>query len=101
VLVPRVQAFVRGVIDEHRRRRQNSAAPGDNADFVDVLLSLEGDEKLGDDDMVAVLWVSFRSLSFFNSTTRILLGSTIVWGKKIKMALRQLLEINCFGFCRR
>ncbi|RLN39057.1 cytochrome P450 78A1 [Panicum miliaceum] len=55
-LVPRVQAFVRGVIDEHRRRRQNSAAPDDNADFVDVLLSLEGDEKLGDDDMVAVLW---------------------------------------------
>ncbi|KAL6642947.1 hypothetical protein ACP70R_021128 [Stipagrostis hirtigluma subsp. patula] len=55
-LVPRVQAFVRGVIDEHRRRRENSAAPGDNADFVDVLLSLEGDEKLGEDDMVAVLW---------------------------------------------
>ncbi|PUZ39458.1 hypothetical protein GQ55_9G311300 [Panicum hallii var. hallii] len=55
-LVPRVQAFVRGVIDEHRRRRQNSAAPDDNADFVDVLLSLEGDEKLGEDDMVAVLW---------------------------------------------
>ncbi|KAL6883469.1 hypothetical protein ACP4OV_010883 [Aristida adscensionis] len=55
-LVPRVQAFVRGVIDEHRRRRENSAAPDDNADFVDVLLSLEGDEKLGEDDMVAVLW---------------------------------------------
>ncbi|XP_062201025.1 cytochrome P450 78A11 [Phragmites australis] len=55
-LVPHVQAFVRGVIDEHRRRRENSAAPDDNADFVDVLLSLEGDEKLGEDDMVAVLW---------------------------------------------
>ncbi|RCV42954.1 hypothetical protein SETIT_9G257000v2 [Setaria italica] len=55
-LVPRVQAFVRGVIDDHRRRRQNAAAPDDNADFVDVLLSLEGDEKLGEDDMVAVLW---------------------------------------------
>nr|ACN33797.1 unknown [Zea mays] len=55
-LVPRVQTFVRGVIDEHRRRRQNSAALNDNADFVDVLLSLEGDEKLGDDDMVAILW---------------------------------------------
>ncbi|TKV93897.1 hypothetical protein SEVIR_9G259300v4 [Setaria viridis] len=55
-LVPRVQAFVRGVIDEHRHRRQNAAAPDDNADFVDVLLSLEGDEKLGEDDMVAVLW---------------------------------------------
>ncbi|OEL36873.1 Cytochrome P450 78A11 [Dichanthelium oligosanthes] len=55
-LVPRVQAFVRGVIDEHRSRRENSAAPSDNADFVDVLLSLDGDEKLGEDDMVAVLW---------------------------------------------
>ncbi|KAJ1295723.1 hypothetical protein BS78_01G244900 [Paspalum vaginatum] len=55
-LVPRVQTFVRGVIDEHRRRRENTGSPDDNADFVDVLLSLEGDEKLGDDDMVAVLW---------------------------------------------
>ncbi|XP_066387179.1 cytochrome P450 78A1-like [Miscanthus floridulus] len=55
-LVPRVQTFVRGVIDEHRRRRQYSAAIDDNADFVDVLLSLEGDEKLQDDDMVAILW---------------------------------------------
>uniref|UniRef100_A0A0A8ZZ60 Cyp8 n=1 Tax=Arundo donax TaxID=35708 RepID=A0A0A8ZZ60_ARUDO len=56
-LVPRVQAFVRGVIDDRRRRCENSgAAPGDNADFVDVLLSLDGDEKLADDDMVAVLW---------------------------------------------
>ncbi|KAJ6398037.1 hypothetical protein OIU77_018947 [Salix suchowensis] len=29
---------------------------GDSCDFVDVLLSLEGQEKLEDDDMVAVLW---------------------------------------------
>ncbi|CAN6324039.1 unnamed protein product [Urochloa humidicola] len=55
-LVPRVQAFVRGVIDEHRRRQSSAAAPDDNADFVDVLLSLDGDDKLADDDMVAVLW---------------------------------------------
>ncbi|CAD6205093.1 unnamed protein product [Miscanthus lutarioriparius] len=55
-LVPRVQTFVRGVIDEHRRRCQYSAAVDDNADFIDVLLSLDGDEKLQDDDMVAILW---------------------------------------------
>jgi cytochrome P450 family 78 subfamily A len=63
-LVPRVQAFVRGVIEDHRcrSRSDNSAAkPGDNADFVDVLISLEGAEKLADDDMVAVLWVSCTS----------------------------------------
>ncbi|KAJ4772014.1 Cytochrome P450 [Rhynchospora pubera] len=29
---------------------------GDTGDFVDVLLSLEGEEKLSEDDMVAVLW---------------------------------------------
>uniref|UniRef100_J3N2H1 Cytochrome P450 n=1 Tax=Oryza brachyantha TaxID=4533 RepID=J3N2H1_ORYBR len=56
-LVPRVQAFVRGVIRDHRLRRESAATAEDNADFVDVLLSLEGDEKLGEDDMVAVLWV--------------------------------------------
>ncbi|XP_040384344.1 cytochrome P450 78A11 [Oryza brachyantha] len=55
-LVPRVQAFVRGVIRDHRLRRESAATAEDNADFVDVLLSLEGDEKLGEDDMVAVLW---------------------------------------------
>jgi cytochrome P450 len=65
-LVPHVQAFVRGVIDDHRRRCENSAAPADNADFVDVLLSLEGDEKLGDDDMVAVLWVTMVLFAFLS-----------------------------------
>ncbi|KAK9230536.1 hypothetical protein WN944_023507 [Citrus x changshan-huyou] len=54
-LVPRVKNFVRGIIEEHRRLK-NSTKLGDNADFVDVLLSLEGEEKLSDDDMIAVLW---------------------------------------------
>ncbi|KAI3981157.1 hypothetical protein MKX01_032297 [Papaver californicum] len=53
-LVPRVRALVRGIIDEHRARNHDKLS--DNADFVDVLLSLEGDEKLNEDDMVAVLW---------------------------------------------
>ncbi|WOL11535.1 hypothetical protein Cni_G20298 [Canna indica] len=53
-LVPRVRKLVSGVIAEHRRRGQNPKV--DNADFVNVLLSLEGDEKLDEDDMIAVLW---------------------------------------------
>uniref|UniRef100_A0A0E0QYT8 Uncharacterized protein n=1 Tax=Oryza rufipogon TaxID=4529 RepID=A0A0E0QYT8_ORYRU len=56
-LVPRVQAFVRGVIRDHRLRRDSSSSTAaDNADFVDVLLSLEAHENLAEDDMVAVLW---------------------------------------------
>ncbi|XP_052169127.1 cytochrome P450 78A11 [Oryza glaberrima] len=55
-LVPRVQAFVRGVIRDHRLRRDSSSTAADNADFVDVLLSLEAHENLAEDDMVAVLW---------------------------------------------
>jgi cytochrome P450 family 78 subfamily A len=52
-LVPRVDRFVGSIIDEHRRR-----APGNNAamDFTDVLLSLQGSDRLSDADMIAVLW---------------------------------------------
>ncbi|RWR93073.1 Cytochrome P450 [Cinnamomum micranthum f. kanehirae] len=53
-LVPRVRKLVKGIIDEHRKA--SGRLLGDNADFVDVLLSLEGEEKLEDDDMIAVLW---------------------------------------------
>lgn len=60
-LVPKVNEFVGGVIDEHRRCKTLC----DDSDFVDVLLSLDGDEKLNDDDMVAVLWVSFITSSFY------------------------------------
>ncbi|XP_072977496.1 cytochrome P450 78A11-like [Typha angustifolia] len=54
VLVPRVRNLVRGIIEEHRS--SGTEQLGDNADFVDVLLSLRGDEKLNEDDMIAVLW---------------------------------------------
>lgn len=54
-LVPRVKKFVRSIIEDHRNRL--SVKITDDADFVDVLLSLDGAEKLCDDDMVAVLWV--------------------------------------------
>nr|ATG29920.1 CYP78A233 [Taxus chinensis] len=53
-LVPRVRDFVKHIIHEHRKL----AGGRDSAesDFVDVLLSLQGHDKLHDDDMVAVLW---------------------------------------------
>ncbi|XP_030973446.1 cytochrome P450 78A7-like [Quercus lobata] len=53
-LVPRVRKLVRDIIKEHRAAGPRSLS--DNADFVDVLLSLDGEEKLQEDDMVAVLW---------------------------------------------
>ncbi|CAL9149842.1 cytochrome P450 78A6-like [Musa acuminata AAA Group] len=54
-LVRRVDRFVGRIIEEHRveRGRDAKAAPGD---FVDVLLSLQGSDRLSDSDMVAVLW---------------------------------------------
>ncbi|KAJ0964249.1 hypothetical protein J5N97_029371 [Dioscorea zingiberensis] len=51
-LVPRVNRFVNRIIDEHRIRPVNTPA----SDFVDVLLSLQGTDRLSDPDMVAVLW---------------------------------------------
>ncbi|KAJ6800172.1 cytochrome P450 78A5 [Iris pallida] len=52
-LAQRVNVFVGRIIDEHRRKE---GATVDVGDFVDVLLSLEKEEKLSDSDMVAVLW---------------------------------------------
>lgn len=59
-LVPRVRRLVRGIIQEHRLRESRNVS--DNADFVDVLLSCE--EKLHEDDMIAVLWVCIKHLYF-------------------------------------
>jgi hypothetical protein len=42
-LVPSVRKLVRGIIEEHRVSQSKNLS--DNADFVDVLLSLEGEEK--------------------------------------------------------
>jgi len=56
LLVPRVKKLVKKIIDEHRITKPKNEF--ENADFVHVLLSLEGEEKLDEDDMVAVLWVS-------------------------------------------
>ena len=56
-LVPRVTTFVRNIIEEHRREVQRGESAGDQSDFVDVLLSLQGEDKLDEEDMIAVLWV--------------------------------------------
>lgn len=61
VLVPKVAAFVQRIIDEHRERRVD-ATESYETDFVDVLLSLSGEEKLADEDMIAVLWVRTCSI---------------------------------------
>ncbi|XP_010522901.1 PREDICTED: cytochrome P450 78A6 [Tarenaya hassleriana] len=50
-LVPRVNQFVTQII--HERRAQASEAA---CSFLDVLLSLQGPEKLCEPDMIAVLW---------------------------------------------
>ncbi|GAV57418.1 p450 domain-containing protein [Cephalotus follicularis] len=53
-LVPRVRKLVRGIIEEHRLSESRKLSH--NCDFVHVLLALEDDERLQEDDMVAVLW---------------------------------------------
>ncbi|KAA8537991.1 hypothetical protein F0562_027429 [Nyssa sinensis] len=55
-LVPRIRRLVKQIIEEHRLHGAVDEVPSDNSDFVNVLLSLEGEEKLEEDDMVAVLW---------------------------------------------
>ncbi|XP_022856110.1 cytochrome P450 78A7-like [Olea europaea var. sylvestris] len=54
-LVPRVRKLVKGIIEEHTVKNQ-SENPSYTDDFVDVLLNLEGEEKLNEDEMIAVLW---------------------------------------------
>ncbi|RLN04964.1 cytochrome P450 78A9-like [Panicum miliaceum] len=56
-LVPRVNRFVGRIIDEHRTARLGGhGAAAAVMDFTDVLLSLQGSDKLSDADMIAVLW---------------------------------------------
>ncbi|GMH00385.1 hypothetical protein Nepgr_002224 [Nepenthes gracilis] len=50
-LVPKVNRFLSRIISEHRATQAHL-----NRDFVDVLLSLQRDEKISDSDMIAVLW---------------------------------------------
>ncbi|XVE58155.1 hypothetical protein DITRI_Ditri04bG0147600 [Diplodiscus trichospermus] len=50
-LVPKVNKFVSRIIEEHKLQTGSR-----NHDFVDVLLSLSGPDRLSDNDMIAVLW---------------------------------------------
>ncbi|CAN8286037.1 unnamed protein product [Cochlearia groenlandica] len=50
-LVPKVNRFVSRIITEHRDQTGDSPR-----DFVDVLLSLHGSDKLSEPDIIAVLW---------------------------------------------
>ncbi|TYH80060.1 hypothetical protein ES332_D03G107800v1 [Gossypium tomentosum] len=50
-LVPKVNKLVKGIIEEHKLKSGER-----NHDFVDVLLSLSGPDRLSDNDMIAVLW---------------------------------------------
>ena len=58
-LVQKVEVIVGKIIQEHRERRAGGGGVADEitGDFVDVLLGLEGDDKMSDSDMIAVLWV--------------------------------------------
>ncbi|KAL7615569.1 hypothetical protein Lser_V15G00148 [Lactuca serriola] len=53
-LVPQVKKFIKKIINEHKLR--GSVNLLDDSDFVDVLLSLDGQDNLSEDDMVAILW---------------------------------------------
>ncbi|CAL5061750.1 unnamed protein product [Urochloa decumbens] len=56
-LVQKVEVFVGKIIQEHREKRANGVAADEfTGDFVDVLLGLEGEDKMSDSDMIAVLW---------------------------------------------
>ena len=63
-LVPRVRKLVKGIIEQHQKL-SGSKKLSDDADFVDVLLSLDGEEKLQEEDMVSVLWVSIYSFKVY------------------------------------
>jgi hypothetical protein len=65
------------ILDEHRMA-SSSKMISDDSDFVDVLLSLEGDEKLQDDDIIAILWVCALLYLFFLSFISIIVEFFII-----------------------
>ncbi|KAJ4966368.1 hypothetical protein NE237_018217 [Protea cynaroides] len=90
-LVPRVRRFVHEIIEDHRLRGCDKLS--DNADFVDVLLSLDGEEKLQEDDMVAILWeMIFRG----TDTTALLtewVMAELVLNREVQAKLQEELDL--------
>ncbi|PNT78256.1 hypothetical protein BRADI_1g76120v3 [Brachypodium distachyon] len=67
-LMPRVNRFVHGIIDEHRGKAMIAGGEGEAQplDFVDILLSLQESEGLADANIDAVLCVNCKCI--FHST---------------------------------
>nr|XP_043638084.1 cytochrome P450 78A7 [Erigeron canadensis] len=93
-LVPRVKKFVQGIIDEHKLKGSQNLH--DTSDFVDVLLSLDGEEKPSEDDMVAILWeMVFRGTDTIALLTEWVM-SELVLNQDIQSKLRFELD-NVMG----
>ncbi|PKI69964.1 hypothetical protein CRG98_009839 [Punica granatum] len=91
-LVPRVRKFVIGIIKEHRLKRLPGNNLSDSSDFVDVLLSLGGEEKLSENDMVAVLWeMIFRGTDTIALLTEWIMAE-LVLNPYVQTKLRQELD---------
>ncbi|XP_050148785.1 cytochrome P450 78A7 [Malus sylvestris] len=91
VLVARVREVVVQIIEEHRIGRSKGVC--NNSDFVDVLLSMDGEEKLELDDMVAVLWeLIFRGTDTIALLTEWVMAE-LVLNSDVQAKLRHELEL--------
>ncbi|KAI3513645.1 hypothetical protein L1887_20982 [Cichorium endivia] len=91
-LVPRVKKFVKKIINEHKLR--GSVNLHDDSDFVDVLLSLDGEEKLREDDMVAILW----EMVFRGTDTIALLTEWVMAELVLNKGIQSKLQIEIDSF---
>lgn len=92
-LVGKVNSFVSKIIEEHKVKRINKNINGgccdvDEGDFVDVLLGLDGENRLTDSDMIAVLWVCFIKFT----------GALFLFFTKTKVFLLMLCRCFLFSF---
>ncbi|KAD6119457.1 hypothetical protein R6Q59_025480 [Mikania micrantha] len=98
-LVPRVRKFVKKIIDEHKLR--GSVNLCEDYDFVDVLLSLNGEEKLKEDDMVAILWeMVFRGTDTIALLTEWVMAELVInqgIQSKLRFELDNIMGTNNFN----